>query len=156
MDGLVGYLADVFAHEHLKFQYVHENEPDDSMFQGATNFQEEMGKITNPDTKSHLYQYQKDLKIRTLRERGDKLKIKQDLQKEKTEEEVREHATRSAVVLASQPKDKGKGVLEGPSSPSFTTMEDTLHKGVELKRNLEKIRSQLQTQEEMNEVQPKR
>ena len=23
----MGYLSDLFAHEHLKFQYVHENEP---------------------------------------------------------------------------------------------------------------------------------
>ena len=28
----MGYLDDLFAHEHLKFQYVHENEPNDSMF----------------------------------------------------------------------------------------------------------------------------
>ena len=32
MHDLIGYLADLFAHEHLKLQYVHENEPDDSMF----------------------------------------------------------------------------------------------------------------------------
>ena len=34
----IGYLADLFSHEHLKLKYVHENEPDDSMFQGAINF----------------------------------------------------------------------------------------------------------------------
>ena len=28
----IGYMVDRFAHEHLKLQYVHENEPDDSMF----------------------------------------------------------------------------------------------------------------------------
>ena len=34
----VGYLVNFFSHEHLKFQYIHENEPDDSMFQGAIKF----------------------------------------------------------------------------------------------------------------------
>ena len=27
----VAFLHNLFAHEHVKFQYVHENEPDDSM-----------------------------------------------------------------------------------------------------------------------------
>ena len=80
----VAYLTNLFAHEHVKFQYVHENDPDDSMFQGVTNFQEAMGKITDPYTKSHLYKYQKDIKERTLQERGDKLKIQQDPENEKT------------------------------------------------------------------------
>ena len=70
------YLANLFAHEHVKFHYVHESNPNDSMFRGATNFQEEMDKITDPEMKLHLYKYQKDLKTRIVRERGDKLKIK--------------------------------------------------------------------------------
>ena len=76
-----------------------------------------------------MYQYQKVLKTRTLREIRDKLKIKQDLEKEKTEQEVREHATSSTAALIAQPKDKGKGVLEGSSIPFITKMEDTLQKG---------------------------
>ena len=27
----VDFLHNIFTHEHVKFQYVHENEPDDSM-----------------------------------------------------------------------------------------------------------------------------
>ena len=84
------YLANLFTHEHVRFHYAHENDHDDSMFSQAINFLEEISKITDPDTKAHMYQYQKDLKIKTLRERGDKLKIKQDLEKEKMEEEARE------------------------------------------------------------------
>ena len=34
----VHFLHNLFAHEHAKFQYVHENEPNDSMMQGDTNF----------------------------------------------------------------------------------------------------------------------
>ena len=43
----VAYLANLFAHEHVKFQYVHQNQPDDSMLRVATTFQEAIGKITN-------------------------------------------------------------------------------------------------------------
>ena len=28
----VAYLVDLFAHEHVKFQSIHENDPDDPMF----------------------------------------------------------------------------------------------------------------------------
>ena len=101
MHGPIFHLANPFTHQHAIFHYAHENDLDDSMFQGSTNFQDAMSKIIDPDTKSHLYQYQKDLKIRNICERGDKLKIKQDLQKAKTEEEAREHAASSVAALAS-------------------------------------------------------
>ena len=45
------YLANIFKHEAVRFQYSHENDLDDSMFLGATNFKEEMSKITDPYTK---------------------------------------------------------------------------------------------------------
>ena len=73
------YLVNPFAHEHVIFHYVHENYPDDSMFQEATNFKEVMNKITDLNTKSYMYKYDKDIKIWIFHERGDKLKIKQDL-----------------------------------------------------------------------------
>ena len=141
MHDSMAYLANLFAHEHVKFHYVHESDPDDPMFRGATNFQEAMSKITDPDTKSHLYKYQKGLKIRVLHERGDKLKIKQDLQKEKNEKEAREQEASSISILASQTKDKGKGILDGPPNNHLVSMEDTLQKWEEFKRNLEKINS---------------
>ena len=73
---------------------------------------------------------------------------------EKREEEAREHAARSAAAVAAQPMDKGKDVLEGPSSPSLTTIEDMSEKGEKIKRNFEKVRSQLQTEAELTEVNP--
>ena len=90
MHDQIGYLADLFSNEHLKLQYVRENEPDDSMFQGAINFKQAMDKITNPERKLILYKYQKEFKTKIIGERGDKLKIKEDVQKEKTEQEARE------------------------------------------------------------------
>ena len=80
----LGFFHNVFAQEHVKFQDVHENEPDDSMMQGASTFQEAIHKIHDPETKSHQYVYEKDLKRRILRERENKFELKQDLDKENT------------------------------------------------------------------------
>ena len=85
----MAYLANIFAHEHIKFHYVHENDPNDSMFRATTYFQEAMNKIIDTDTKSHIYKYQKDIKIRILCEREDKLEINKNIQKEKTKKEAR-------------------------------------------------------------------
>ena len=128
----VRFLHNLFAHEHAKFQYVDENEPDDSMMRGASNFQEVIRKISEPEAKSHQYIYEKDLKRRILLERANKLELKQDLDREKKEQEERDYLARSAVVVAARYKDNRKGVLRGPCRPSLCRMEDTLDKGVEL------------------------
>ena len=102
----VSYLANLFTHEHIGFRYTHENDPNDSMFWAATYFQQAMNKITDPNIKSHLYKYQKDLKIRIPHEREDKLKIKQNIQKKKIEKEAREQVASLVSSLVSRPKDK--------------------------------------------------
>ena len=76
--------------------------------------------------------YEKDLKRRILLERANKLELKQDLDKEKIEQEVSEYLARCVVVVAARPKDKGKGVLQGLVIPSLCRMQDTLDKKVEL------------------------
>ena len=63
--------------------------------------------------------YEKDLKRRIMLERENTLELKQDLDKEKTEQEAREYLARSVVARS---KDKGKGVLQGPCSPSLCRM----------------------------------
>ena len=85
-----------------------------------------MDKITDPERKLILYKYQKEVKTKIVGERGNKLKIKEYLQKEKTEQEAREDAANSIVALVAQPKDKGKHVLQGSSSFYIGTMEDTI------------------------------
>ena len=45
---------------------------------------------------------------------------------------MREHVTRSIVVVVAQPKNKGKGILEGPSNPSLKKIEDMSKKEEEL------------------------
>ena len=47
-------------------------------------------------------------------------------------------------------------MLDGPSTPSIISRDDTLQRGVEFKMNLEKISSQLQTHADTDKAQPKR
>ena len=47
------YHANLFGHESAKSHYVHEDDPDDSMFRAVVDFREEMGKIEDPKVKSH-------------------------------------------------------------------------------------------------------
>ena len=109
------YLANLFAHERANFHYVYEDDPDDSMLRTAVDFREAMGKIEDPKVQFHLYKYQKDIKDRTLHYRETKLKIQHDLQKQNMKKEAKEQATIFVVALATESKDKGKGVLDGPS-----------------------------------------
>ena len=88
-----------------------------------------MSKIEDPKVNYQLYKYQKETKDRTLHYRETKLKIEQDIKKQTIEKEEKEKETICGVALATQPKDKGKGVLEGPSIPHPASMEDTLQKG---------------------------
>ena len=72
------------------------------------------------------------------------------------EKEEKEKATRFSTALSIEFKDKGKGILDGPSSLHPTSMEDTLQKGAEFKKNLERINSHLQTDTKMVESQSKK
>ena len=110
------YLANLFAHERAKSHYVHEDDPDDSMLRAAVDFREAMSKIQDSQVKSRLYKYLKEIKDRTLHYKETKLKIQQDLQKQNMEKEAKEQASSSTAALATECKDKGKGILDGPSS----------------------------------------
>ena len=75
---------------------------------------------------------------------------------EKREEDAREHVARSAAAIGAQSNNKGTSFLEVPLIPSLTSIEGMPKKGVELKRNFEKVGSQLQYETELTEVNPKR
>ena len=111
------YLSNLFAHEHAKSHYVHEDDPDDSMLREDVDFRVAMGKIEDPKVESHIYKYIKDIKDHTLHYRETKLKIEQDLQNQNMEKEAKEQATSFDAALATESKVKGKGILDGPSSP---------------------------------------
>ena len=105
------YLVNLFAHECFRSHYVHENEQDDSIFTVVIDFRQEMSKIEDPKVKSHLYKYQKKTKDHTFHYRETKMKIEQDIEKQNTKKEAKEQETIYVSALATQPKDKGKGVL---------------------------------------------
>ena len=74
--------------------------------------------------------YEKDLKRRILRERENRFELKQDIDKEKTEQGVREYLARSVVVVATQSKDKGKGVVKSQLAPPFSEWKIRWKKGL--------------------------
>ena len=71
-------------HDQLAYLQISNSQISNSMFQGANNYKHEMHKIIGPERKLILYKYQKEVKTKNVGERGDKLKIKEDIEKEKT------------------------------------------------------------------------
>ena len=67
------YVASFFSHEWAKFQYAHEDIPEDSIHTENVDFKEALGKIIDPYVKVHVFKYQKDLKESTIHFR--KLKV---------------------------------------------------------------------------------
>ena len=53
------HLTSLFGHEWTKFQYAHEDLPDDSIYREVVDFQEALGKIIDPDVKAHVFKYQR-------------------------------------------------------------------------------------------------
>ena len=57
-----GYLRAHFNQYHIKITYVHEEIPDDSIYQGVNTFSEVLARAKGKDEKSHILQHQKELK----------------------------------------------------------------------------------------------
>ena len=60
------FLVSLFAQEKAKFNYTHEYFPNDSMYMGFVDFRQTLHKITDPEVKSHVFKYQKEIKETTL------------------------------------------------------------------------------------------
>ena len=73
------YLASHFVQEHSKIQYIHENEPNDSIYRESIYFQEFFSRITDPNVKAHILKYQKDLNISVLHFRQVKLVVEENI-----------------------------------------------------------------------------
>ena len=57
------YMASLFMHENARFQYVHEDEPDESIYMEAIEFHEALSKIVDPNIKAHVFKYQRISRI---------------------------------------------------------------------------------------------
>ena len=101
--------------EYVRVQYAHQDEPYDSIYIEAIDFQEELSKITDPNVKARLFKYQKYLNDLVLHYRQVKLTTKENLQRQNMENEAKEQATSSSSALSIQSKYKGKAILEGPA-----------------------------------------
>ena len=137
------YMASLFAQEWDKFHYPHEDLPDESMYMGATDFWEEMEKITDSEVKSHVFKYQKSLKESTLHFRKLRFDAEEKFHRENMEREARPQAT-IASASASQSKDKGKAVIETPGNAHSSQEMEVLQRGEEFKQGLAKLSAHLQ------------
>ena len=143
------YLASLFSQERAKFHYTLEDLPDDSIDRGAIDFREELENITDPEVRAHVDKYQKYIKQTTLHFRKLKFDAEDKTHMENMEKEARQQeTTNSSSVSASQPKDKGKSVMETDVIAHSSQLDEVRHKGEEFMRNIEKLISQLQTQVE--------
>ena len=50
-------LESLFSQEQAKFQYTHEELPDDSIYRGAIDFREALENITSPKVRAHVDKY---------------------------------------------------------------------------------------------------
>ena len=53
-----------FKQYHNKIAYVHEELPNDSIYQGVNTFSEVLARAKTKDDQAHILQYQKELKER--------------------------------------------------------------------------------------------
>ena len=150
------YLANLFGQECAKFQYSHEDQLDDYIYRVPIDFQESLGNIIDRYVKDHVFKYRKDLKESTLHFRKVKLAIEENLHRQNIEKESQDQVEISSAALVSQSNDSGKVVMETPMRTQPSQMLETLHKEIELKRNIENLSFQLKTQTEQAEPQPKK
>ena len=59
-------MANHFVQEHMKVTYIHEEQPDDSIYRGAINFSEVVSRIPTHKEQTFIFQYQKDMNTRVL------------------------------------------------------------------------------------------
>ena len=109
------YLASNFVQEHARIQYAHQDELDDSIYRAAIDFQEVLSRIADPNSKAHIFQNQKDLKISMLDFGQVKMTVEKNIQRKNLEKEAKEKGDSSSSALASKSKYKGKVFLESPA-----------------------------------------
>ena len=86
------FLASLFAQEKAKFNYTHEDLPDDSMYRAFVDFREALEKIADPEVKSHVFKYQKEIKEFTLHFIKLKFEEEEKVVRENMEREARQQA----------------------------------------------------------------
>ena len=141
------FLVSLFYQEKAKLNYTHEDFPNDSMYRGFVDFRQALDKITDPEVKSHVFKYQKEIKETTLCKRRSKFEAEDKLDKENMEREAREARQQGTIAssLALQSKEKGKAAIETYGSGQYSQEMEVLQRGEAFKLGLVKLGYQLQT-----------
>ena len=77
-----------FKKNHVKSGYVHEEVPDDFIYQGVNTFSEVLARVKSKDEHSQIFQYQQDLKTKVLGHIEMDLEIFEKVRKDREEKEA--------------------------------------------------------------------
>ena len=89
---------------------MHEELPDDSIYQGINIFSKVLAKSKRKDEQSHILQHQKELKDRIHSYRAMQMYLLEKIKKDREEKESQE--TQVPSVATHSDGDKGKGIME--------------------------------------------
>ena len=105
-----GFLDAHFKQNHIKGGYVHEEVPDDSIYQGVNTFSEVLARAKSKDEQGHILQHQHALKTRVLGYRTMELNLLEKVRKDMEEKEAQE--TKVSSVVTYPDGNKGKIPME--------------------------------------------
>ena len=78
-----GFLDAHFKKNHVKSGYVHEEVPDEFIYQGVNTFSEVLSRAKNNDEQSHILQHQHELRTRVLGYRAMELDLLEKVRKDR-------------------------------------------------------------------------
>ena len=148
------WIVDLHLREnHFKTGYVHEETPDDFIYQGIDTFYEVLERDKSKQEQSHILQYQKEIRDKVKNYRSMELDILERIAKDREEKEAR--ATTKEVLRSKTPSvgtssdlDKGKAPMgENPQVSMEQEVRDYLQTSEQIKQRLNKLTSALNTQE---------
>ena len=105
-----GFLDPYFKQNHVNNGYVHEEVPDESIYQGVNTFSKFLARAQRKEEQSQILQHQQELKTMVLVYRTMELDILEKVRKDKEEKEAQ--ATKYSLVTTRSAMDKGKGPME--------------------------------------------
>ena len=89
---------------------MHEEIPDDSIYQGVSIFSKVLARSKSKDQEAHILQHQKELKERIHCYRALQIDVLEKLRKEREQKEA--EATKNSLVEIFPEGDKGKCLME--------------------------------------------
>ena len=105
-----GFLNAHYKQNHIKGGYVHEEIPDDSIYQGVNTFSQVLTRAKRKEGHSHILQHQQELKSRILSYRAMELDLLEKVKKDREEKEAQQ--TKVLLVVTYTDGNKGKDPME--------------------------------------------